>query len=813
MESIFDDSRNLDMDGIMQELLEGEMSGVSAVMARILAGKLFMDGRFPEAVDLLAGTVGWFFELNNQLQNEEAAFGMKDASIKDNWLFGENYKPLRQLPRKSLVPLMKQKLPPSWTVVIVGATAADESECVLMQHDLEARNEDQRGVGTALLARINKDGPSLMVPVRRPMDTSCALHSLIPVDPWKDSTKCEHCWNGYKSLGKIKKDFQILLGDETSKKEKSSETLQMAENRASNLVLKMKWYWLHDVACAILRGLPLINGSPEQFLKLRSAVLTDLEKFISEEYPEVQFRDEALLCIAHLLLELQCARKPSRSDGLILAIRDVILSYNYRDFNDSECYAVAEKIQLQIRTDEMPESEFLLKQTYQRGPVIFVLDKDYEGLPWESLTDLLYHPVTRAPSISYIVRELEKRSVDGVPRLDLNKLYYLLNPGNDLPKTMNRLKSIVEHNPRWKGCIGTEPKADCIVRALESMDIYAYFGHGNGQQYLRQEVLEKAKSRALIMLFGCASCAISPEGPLLEPFGIAYSYLCIGSIGVMGMLYPVTDKDCDEIAKHIFRTFLGVNSETGKPYYDMDFADIVANVRRIAICNNVRTRFSFQVFCLHGYRQTKETFREKTGAFRKLFKKKIEFFFMNAPHSVSQGLEAGDSTEQLGWYFNKEDFFKSSEPSDRCLGFDASLQAVTSFVADNGPFDGIVGFSQGAAFLGILCRLQEKRGTLNDPYYCTLEFSFGFAVFFSGFKSLCGPHAHYYTGDKIQLPTLHCYGTEDKIVAYEKSVELADQFQSPVLVSFPGGHFVPGNSLVKAMFVEFFSKRALSAEA
>ena len=41
-----------------------------------------------------------------------------------------------------------------------------------------------------------------------------------------------------------------------------------------------------------------------------------------------------------------------------------------------------------------------------------------------------------------------------------------------------------------------------------------------------------------------------------------------------------------------------------------------------------------KILCLHGYRQSGEQFRTKTGGFRKLFKKKCEYVFINAPHFI-----------------------------------------------------------------------------------------------------------------------------------------------------------------------------------
>lgn len=43
-----------------------------------------------------------------------------------------------------------------------------------------------------------------------------------------------------------------------------------------------------------------------------------------------------------------------------------------------------------------------------------------------------------------------------------------------------------------------------------------------------------------------------------------------------------------------------------------------------------------RILCIHGYQQNGSTFREKTGAFRKLLKKQVELIYLDAPLSVQQ---------------------------------------------------------------------------------------------------------------------------------------------------------------------------------
>lgn len=65
---------------------------------------------------------------------------------------------------------------------------------------------------------------------------------------------------------------------------------------------------------------------------------------------------------------------------------------------------------------------------------------------------------------------------------------------------------------------------------------------------------------------------------------------------------------------------------------------------------------------------------------------------------------------ELGWWFNTENkYFKATESSDLSVGFDKSLEVVQKAFQEQGPFDGILGFSQGASFVSILCNIHQKK--------------------------------------------------------------------------------------------------------
>lgn len=53
----------------------------------------------------------------------------------------------------------------------------------------------------------------------------------------------------------------------------------------------------------------------------------------------------------------------------------------------------------------------------------------------------------------------------------------------------------------------------------------------------------------------------------------------------------------------------------------------------IKICKQIYFKI-LQILCLHGFRQSKETFKQKLGFLKKMLKSHADFVFMDAPHTL-----------------------------------------------------------------------------------------------------------------------------------------------------------------------------------
>lgn len=209
---------------------------------------------------------------------------------------------------------------------------------------------------------------------------------------------------------------------------------------------------------------------------------------------------------------------------------------------------------------------------------ILILDKNLHAFPWESLPSLQSLSISRLPSLA----ALRERLISAKPSLfpDLNTCpghhisanvggTSILNPSGDLTHTQKTLRPYLDSmEGEWTHIVARAPTEKEFEAALQARDLLLYFGHGSGAQYIRSRIVKKLYSGrercqtnpsvsatssakkfncATAFLFGCSSALMSEHG-VYEPSGMLASYLAAGSPAVLGMLWDVTDKDCDRFA-------------------------------------------------------------------------------------------------------------------------------------------------------------------------------------------------------------------------------------------------------------------------
>jgi predicted esterase len=125
-------------------------------------------------------------------------------------------------------------------------------------------------------------------------------------------------------------------------------------------------------------------------------------------------------------------------------------------------------------------------------------------------------------------------------------------------------------------------------------------------------------------------------------------------------------------------------------------------------------RTKVRILCLHGYEQTGAQLRAKSGGLRRPVNAFAEFHFIDGPQAADRRNAPPDGNDSGRGWFTFEALETGASP--HLEGLEASLAAVAAAVDGDGAgaFDGVLGFSQGAALVAALAIVQAYRHTFLD---------------------------------------------------------------------------------------------------
>ncbi|GAB5580665.1 2-(3-amino-3-carboxypropyl)histidine synthase subunit 1 [Prionailurus iriomotensis] len=238
----------------------------------------------------------------------------------------------------------------------------------------------------------------------------------------------------------------------------------------------------------------------------------------------------------------------------------------------------------------------------------------------------------------------------------------------------------------------------------------------------------------------------------------------------------------------------------------------------IAAAEKKRERRSFRRPSLVSVCFRERAFREKTGALRKALRGRAELVCLSGPHLVanaagpeSVGPASGETAlpepclpeeQPRGWWFSEPeaDVFNALSHPTVCRGLEEALGTVAQALKKLGPFDGLLGFSQGAALAALVCAL----GQAGDPRFPLPRFIIlvsGFCPRGLGLKEpiLQGP---------LLLPSLHVFGDTDCVIPPQESMQLASRFTGAINLTHSGGHFIPAAAAQRQVYLKFLDQFA-----
>ena len=231
-----------------------------------------------------------------------------------------------------------------------------------------------------------------------------------------------------------------------------------------------------------------------------------------------------------------------------------------------------------------------------------------------------------------------------------------------------------------------------------------------------------------------------------------------------------------------------------------------------------------KILMLHGYTQSGATFHAKTRALIKHIQKLLPLHTIipvyptgpirldpadipgyQQPEKQDQEQEA---LEAYGWWRRSN----TADPVEY-LGLNEGLSKVAEVLrGGEGPFDGVIGFSQGACLAAMVASLLERKrdeafahfssSSVGIPFPETFKSiqqqqqPLKFCICYSGFRSPGPRYRAFYEHPPIQTPILHILGSLDAIVDESRSRSLIDACAGDPekdgrVVWHPGGHFLP----------------------
>ena len=197
----------------------------------------------------------------------------------------------------------------------------------------------------------------------------------------------------------------------------------------------------------------------------------------------------------------------------------------------------------------------------QRRHTILILDKKLHCFPWESLSCMKRQSISRLPSLLCLrqrilhhnkqqeARSKSQQNDEGL-RVRRQKGAFVLNPAGDLSNTQGNFECNLQGLSGWEGVMEREPQETEFKDYLENQDIFLYFGHGSGNQYIRSRTIKRLDKCAVSLLMGCSSGALTEAGEF-EPYGTPIDYMHAGCPALLANLWDVTDKDIDRFAQSV----------------------------------------------------------------------------------------------------------------------------------------------------------------------------------------------------------------------------------------------------------------------
>nr|GMC62370.1 UPF0483 protein AGAP003155-like [Ipomoea batatas] len=223
---------------------------------------------------------------------------------------------------------------------------------------------------------------------------------------------------------------------------------------------------------------------------------------------------------------------------------------------------------------------------------------------------------------------------------------------------------------------------------------------------------------------------------------------------------------------------------------------------------NKQIHKKLRVVCLHGFRTSAEILKKLVLRWPESVLDRLDLHFLDAPFPA-QGKSIVEGIFDPPYF----EWFQADKEFKEYYKFEECLEYIEDYMVKNGPFDGVLGFSQGAVLAAAMPGMQREGEALSKAA------KIKFVIIISGAK-FGGPKfgvpklAANAFSHPLDCPSLHFLGETD--FQKEEGKILAECFVDPHLIHHPKGHTVPrlDDESVGTMlgFIDKIQKMALQEE-
>ncbi|KAL5755368.1 hypothetical protein ACOSP7_023588 [Xanthoceras sorbifolium] len=209
-----------------------------------------------------------------------------------------------------------------------------------------------------------------------------------------------------------------------------------------------------------------------------------------------------------------------------------------------------------------------------------------------------------------------------------------------------------------------------------------------------------------------------------------------------------------------------------------------------------------KILCLHGFRTSGFIFKSMCRKLGPSILEKLDLDFIDGPYPA-EGESAAEGIYDPPYY----EWFQANDNFTVYKNFDECVAILEDYIVKHGPYDGLMGFSQGAILSAALMGMQKQGDALKKIP------KLKFVIVISGAK-LGGPRfqapklAANAFSSPIESPSLHFLSEQDFLKA--EGDLLLKSFVDPVTIYHSMGHTVPimdeKNTKIMLNFIERIQK-------